>query len=108
LLLAGSIPVALAIVPDSGPYVVRLWDLRDSFQDFSGTALTTGNYDFTFLKPMDLTLTLEDAFFAEDTTTVLSSTIFCGCDRDTLPPNGRTRYTHAGGDAGRSVFGQHM
>jgi hypothetical protein len=35
---------------------------------------------------MPLTLTLEYAFFVHDGT-------FCGCDRDTLSPNGRTRYT---------------
>lgn len=38
------------------------------------------------MNPTPLTLTLEYAFFAPDGT-------FCGCDRDTLSPNGRTRYT---------------
>jgi hypothetical protein len=40
-----------------------------------------------------LTLTLEYAFIASDGT-------FCGCDRDTLNPNGRTRYTMKGEQAG--------
>jgi hypothetical protein len=61
------------------------------FTDFSGgTAITTDNTDFTFLNPTDLTLTLEYAFFAAPDGT------FCGCDRDTLKPNGRTRYTMLG------------
>jgi hypothetical protein len=92
--LAGFIPVASAMAQDSSPYVVGHWNLGDSFQDFTGgTALTTDNTDITFLNPTDLTLTLEYAFFAEDPTTSPASTVFCGCDRDTLPPNGRTRYT---------------
>jgi len=94
LVIAGFIPVASAFAQDSSPYVVGHWNLNDSFQDFTGgTALVTDNTDFTFLNPTDLTLTLEYAFFAEDTTTTPSTTVFCGCDRDTLPPNGRTRYT---------------
>jgi len=97
LLLAGFIPVESALAQDSSPYVVGHWNLNDSFQDFTGGApLTTDNSDFTFVNPTDLTLTLEYAFFAEDTTTSPSSTVFCGCDRDTLPPNGRTRYTMLG------------
>ncbi|HZT27698.1 MAG TPA: hypothetical protein VFA57_18555 [Pseudolabrys sp.] len=89
-----SILVASATAQDSSPYVVGHWNLADSFQDFTGgSPLTTDNTDITFLNPTDLTLTLEYAFFAEDTTTSPSSTVFCGCDRDTLPPNGRTRYT---------------
>jgi len=97
VLLAGFIPAASTIAQDSSPYVVGHWNLNDSFQDFTGgTSLTTNNSDFTFLNPTDLTLTLEYAFFAEDTTTSPSSTVFCGCDRDTLPPNGRTRYTMLG------------
>jgi hypothetical protein len=85
--LAGFIPVASARAQDSSPYVVGHWNLSDSFQDFTGgTAIATDNTDLTFLNPTDLTLTLEYAFFAPDGT-------FCGCDRDTLKPNGRTRYT---------------
>jgi hypothetical protein len=87
LVLAGFIPVVPAIAQDSSPYIVGHWNLSDSFQDFTGgTAITTDNTDITFLNPTDLTLTLEYAFFAPDGT-------FCGCDRDTLKPNGRTRYT---------------
>jgi hypothetical protein len=39
-----------------------------------------------FINPTPLTLTLEYALFGHDGT-------FFGCDRDTLSPNGRTRYT---------------
>ena len=86
-ILACFIPVKSAFAQDSSPYVVGHWNLGDSFQDFTGgTALTTDNSDFTFLNPTGLTLTLEYAFFAPDGT-------FCGCDRDTLNPDGRTRYT---------------
>jgi hypothetical protein len=59
------------------------WRFNDST-----TAVTTVNTEFIFVNPTDLTLTLEYAFFAPDGT-------FCGCDRDTLKPNGRTRYTMA-------------
>jgi hypothetical protein len=101
LVLAGIIPLTSAIAQDSSPYVVGHWNLGDSFQDFTGgTALTTDNTDFTFLNPTDLTLTLEYAFFAEDPTTTPASAVFCGCDRDTLPPNGRTRYTMLGEQQG--------
>jgi hypothetical protein len=97
LVLVSFICVAPARAQDSSPYVVGHWNLNDSFQDFTGgSPLTTDNTDFTFLNPTDLTLTLEYAFFAEDTTTKPSTTVFCGCDRDTLPPNGRTRYTMLG------------
>ena len=86
-LLAAFIPLASAMAQDSSPYVVGDWRLNDSFQDFkSGAAILTDNTDIVFLNPTDLTLTLEYAFFAPDGT-------FCGCDRDTLSPNGRTRYT---------------
>jgi hypothetical protein len=86
--LAASIPLASAMAQDSSPYVVGHWRLNDSFHDFKGgTAITTENTDFVFLNPTDLTLTLEYAFFAAPNGT------FCGCDRDTLNANGRTRYT---------------
>jgi hypothetical protein len=88
--LAGFIPLAPAIAQDSSPYVVGDWRLNDSFRDFKpGPAITTDNTDIVFLNPTGLTLTLEYAFFAPDGT-------FCGCDRDTLNPNGRTRYTMLG------------
>jgi hypothetical protein len=86
-LLAPLVPLASAMAQDSSPYVVGHWRLNDSFQDFkAGPAIKTDNTDIIFLNPTDLTLTLEYAFFAPDGT-------FCGCDRDTLSPNGRTRYT---------------
>jgi len=66
------------------------WRINDSFSDFKpGPPIRTENTDFVFVNPTSLTLTLEYAFFAPDGT-------FCGCDRDTLQPNGRTRYTMLG------------
>ena len=95
-LLAGFIPFTSAVAQDSSPYVVGHWRLNDSFQDFtSGAAITTDNTDFVFLNPTGLTLTLEYAFFAAPDGT------FCGCDRDTLKPNGRTRYTMLGEEQGK-------
>jgi hypothetical protein len=91
-LLAG----ASAMAQDSSPYVVGLWRLNDGFQDVTpSVARLTENTDFVFLNPTNLTLTLEYAFFAPDGT-------FCGCDRDTLQPNGRTRYTMLGERQGGS------
>lgn len=76
---------------DASPYVVGHWRLNDSFADFTpGAAITTDNTDFVFLNPTNSFLTLEYAFFAAPDGT------FCGCDRDTLSPNGRTRYTMLG------------
>jgi hypothetical protein len=89
--MGGSIPLASAATQDSSPYVVGHWRLNDSFRDFKpGAPITTTNTDFVFLNPTGLTLTLEYAFFAAPDGT------FCGCDRDTLSPNGRTRYTMLG------------
>jgi hypothetical protein len=78
----------LAIAQNSSPYVVGQWNLQDKFKDFKGhgDAIVTENSAFTFINPTGVTLTLEYAFFAPDGA-------FCGCDRDTLSPNGRTRYT---------------
>jgi hypothetical protein len=78
----------LAVAQNSSPYVVGQWNLQDKFKDFKGGGppIITENSAFTFVNPTPLTLTLEYAFFAHDGT-------FCGCDRDTLSPNGRTRYT---------------
>jgi len=88
---------ASAMAQDSSPYVVGHWRLNDSFADFTpGGPITTDNTDFVFLNPTNLTLTLEYAFFAAPDGT------FCGCDRDTLQPNGRTRYTMLGEQQGGS------
>src|SRR5215469_14480166 len=78
----------VVIAQNSSPYVVGQWNLQDKFKDFTGgdSPIITDNSAFTFLNPTPLTLTLEYAFFEHDGT-------FCGCDRDTLSPNGRTRYT---------------
>jgi hypothetical protein len=90
-LLAALIPLASAMAQDSSPYVVGHWRLDDTFRDFTpGPAIETENTDIVFLNPTDLTLTLEYAFFAAP------DGKFCGCDRDTLSPNGRTRYTMLG------------
>jgi len=93
-LLAGVIPLPSAMAQDSSPYVVGHWRLDDSFKDFkTGPAIATDNTDFVFLNPTEFTLTLEYAFFDPDG-------IFCGCDRDVLKPNGRTRYTMLGEEQG--------
>src|SRR5262249_42075970 len=90
---------------NSSPYVVGQWNLQDSFKDFkrgTAAAIITDNTAFTFINPTNLTLTLEYAFFAS-----ASDGTFCGCDRDTLNPNGRTRYTmvaeQQGGQFSRSL-----
>jgi hypothetical protein len=91
--LTATIPLASAMAQDSSPYVVGHWRFNDVFQDskaFGAPPIETDNTDFVFLNPTNLTLTLEYAFFAAPDGT------FCGCDRDTLQPNGRTRYTMLG------------
>jgi hypothetical protein len=108
-LIAGSFlgalaPAGFATADDHGeggpsPYLVGHWKLNDVFSDFtgSGTPISTQNTEFVFLNPTNLTLTLEYAFFATDdtvpSTVKIKPTLFCGCDRDTLNHNGRTRYT---------------
>jgi len=93
-LLTAVFPLAHAMADDASAYVVGHWRLNDSFSDFKpGAPITTENTDIVFLNPTDLTLTLEYAFFAADGR-------FCGCDRDTLQPNGRTRYTMLGEEQG--------
>jgi hypothetical protein len=83
----------------SSPYLVGHWKLADQFSDFTGngTQIVTENSEFVFINPTDDTLTLEYAFFATDdtvpSTVQVKPTLFCGCDRDTLNRNGRTRYT---------------
>jgi hypothetical protein len=79
-------PSTLAMAQNSSPYVVGQWNLNDKFKDFKGDPIKTENSVFVFLNPTGLALKLEYAFFASDGT-------FCGCDRDDLAPNGRTRYT---------------
>ncbi len=87
-LLAAVIPLGSATAEDSSPYLIGHWKLHDHFSDFkpTGTTIVTEDTEFVFLNPTQQTLTLEYAFFDEDGT-------FCGCDRDTLKPNGLTRYT---------------
>ena len=77
---AGSAGVATA--QDSSPYLIGHWKLNDQFSDFKppGLNISTGNTEFVFLNPTNLTLTLEYAFFG-----VANGITFCGCDRDTLP-----------------------
>ncbi|MGF6998361.1 hypothetical protein [Paraburkholderia sp. GAS32] len=90
-LLVALVYGGVASAADSGPYLVGHWKLNDSFTDFNSppAPIVTDNTEFVFLNPTPLTLTLEYAFFDSQGT-------FCGCDRDTLKPNGRTRYTMAG------------
>ena len=76
----------LATAADSGPYLVGHWKMTDTFTETNVPPVVTDNTEFVFLNPTPLTLTLEYAFFD-------SAGTFCGCDRDTLAPNGRTRYT---------------
>src|SRR6266850_6425262 len=92
--LVPLIPVRLATAGDSSPYLVGHWSLNDRFVEFSGaTPIVTDNTEFIFLNPTPLTLTLEYTFFD-------SGGAFCGCDRDTLEPNGRTLYTMIGEEHG--------
>jgi hypothetical protein len=103
-LVAGSFLMALAPAGfataegDSSPYLIGHWKLNDKFSDFKppGSAISTENTEFVFLNPTNLTLTLEYAFFATNDNDPKKTTIFCGCDRDILQPNGRTRYTMLG------------
>jgi hypothetical protein len=101
-LLVGSmalaaLPVGFAAAHDSSPYLIGHWKLADSFTDFGTGAspgpIVTDNTEFVFLNPTNLPLTLEYAFFGLNPD---GSVTFCGCDRDTLQPNGRTRYTMLG------------
>lgn len=94
-LLMAFVYVGLAAAADSGPYLVGHWKLNDKFTDVKNpaTQISTENTEFVFLNPTPLKLTLEYAFFDGQGT-------FCGCDRDTLQPNGRTRYTMLGELAG--------
>ncbi len=86
--LAAVVPLGSATAEDSSPYLIGHWMLNDHFSDFKSTGATiaTEDTEFVFLNPTQHILTLEYAFFDENGT-------FCGCDRDTLQPNGRTRYT---------------
>jgi len=106
-LLAALIPMGIATADDSperpvttgtdsSPYLIGHWSLDDSFSDFTGgPSIRTDNTEFIFLNPTGLTLTLEYAFFSNQSETNKVG-IFCGCDRDTLRANGRVRYTMLG------------
>jgi hypothetical protein len=52
----------------------------------------TSNSEFIFQNPTALTLILKYAFFSNESENNKVG-IFCGCDRDILHANGRTRYT---------------
>jgi hypothetical protein len=94
--LAAANPIATASAGDSSPYLIGHWKLHDVFTDFKIRAapLATQNTEFVFLNTTNLTLTLEYAFFTTNDTT--KAVTFCGCDRDQLTANGRTRYTMQG------------
>jgi|GEM_PF-1740990 hypothetical protein len=92
---------------DASPYLVGHWKLNDSFQDSkAGSPIVTENTEFVFLNPTKLTLTLDYAFFANPPEADLNAShkntgaTFCGCDEDTLIPNGRVRYTMLGEEEG--------
>jgi len=103
LVLAGLLVTVLygggATATDSGPYLIGHWKLHDSFTDGGAlaTPIVTDDTVFVFLNPTPLTLALEYAFFDSDGS-------FCGCDRDTLKPNGRVRYTMTGEQTGGQFF----
>jgi hypothetical protein len=106
--LAALAPANFATAHDqaeggSSPYLIGHWKLNDTFHDFtsSGTAITTKNTEFVFLNPTNLKLTLEYAFFATVDADPNKKAVFCGCDRDVLSPNGRTRYTMLGEQDGK-------
>lgn len=81
---------------DASPYLIGHWSLDDSFSDFTGGSdIKTPNSEFIFLNPTALTLTLEYAFFSNQSEDNKVG-MFCGCDRDTLKANGRVRYTMLG------------
>jgi len=107
-LLAMFIPETSVIAGDASPYVVGQWKLKDLFADCDSNtftpkitpvpppcfnAIVTNNTEFNFQNPTHLTLQLEYAFFDLDGT-------FCGCDHDTLKPNGTVRYTMFGEEQG--------
>lgn len=97
-LIAGAAPTTAG--GDSSPYLVGHWKLNDVFTESNSkvvSTIKTDNSEFIFLNPTPLTLTLEYAFFANDGS-------FCGCDRDTMNPNGRTRYSMAGELAGGQLI----
>ena len=96
-LFAAASPIATASAGDSSPYLIGHWKLHDVFSDFKALGfaqLATPNTEFVFLNPTNITLTLEYAFYTTNDTT--KAVTFCGCDRDTLTANGRTRYTMQG------------
>lgn len=86
------IPYSFARSDEASPYLMGEWFLGDTFPSTPaaiplGVAnVTIADTQFTFLNPTNLTLNLEYAFFDTEGN-------FCGCDRDILNPNGRTRYT---------------
>ena len=104
-LLAMFIPETSAIAADASPYVVGQWKLNDALNFNSITPnimpapppacnpIVTDDTEFDFQNPTNLTLQLEYAFFDPDGK-------FCGCDQDTLRPNGTVRYTMCGEEQG--------
>ncbi len=92
VLVVMFIPYSFARADEASPYLMGEWFLNDSFPPTPPaipagvTNVTIADTQFTFLNPTNQTLFLEYAFFDPDGG-------FCGCDRDILNPNGRTRYT---------------
>jgi hypothetical protein len=86
------IPCKFAGADEASPYLMGEWFLGDSIPNqniASNTTVAISDTQFTFLNPTNQTLNLEYAFFDVQGG-------FCGCDRDILSPNGRTRYTMSG------------
>jgi hypothetical protein len=86
MLILSSLRIAAQSGGESGPFIVGAWKL---VCDNSACKNPIVDTEFRFTNPSGLTLTLEYAFFENDGT-------FCGCDRDTLPPNKTTVYTASG------------
>jgi hypothetical protein len=67
-------------------YSTTFMERRETMIAAASSSVTHWMPCMVFINPTPLTLTLEYALFGHDGT-------FFGCDRDTLSPNGRTRYT---------------
>jgi hypothetical protein len=86
LLLVIPLSFGSVLASESSPFIVGAWKL---VCDTTACQHPVVDTEFRFTNPTTLTLTLEYAFFENDGT-------FCGCDRDTLPPNKTTVYTASG------------
>ena len=75
---------------ESSPLIVGAWKLVCNASPCpTPVANLVVDTEFRFINPTKVNATLEYAFFENDGT-------FCGCDRDTFPPNKTTVYTASG------------